>query len=86
MHGEEETARKLQFTVENFQPSKMAAVKLAEDTISSDIVNEHLHDLECCVNIVRSEPKISEAFSWPFKVVMHFLKSMKNRAQPGSNR
>ncbi|KAJ1436377.1 WD40/YVTN repeat-like-containing domain superfamily [Sesbania bispinosa] len=46
MFGEGETARKLQQMGENFQLSQMAAVRLAEDTISNDTINEHAHTLE----------------------------------------
>lgn len=71
MLGEKETARKLQCTAENFQLSQMAAVKLAEDTVSSDIVNEHAHNLERYIKTVRSELKNSEAFSWRAKVFLN---------------
>ncbi|KAF2296019.1 hypothetical protein GH714_035698 [Hevea brasiliensis] len=40
MLGEEDIARKLQRVAESFQLSQIAAVKLAEDTISTDIIND----------------------------------------------
>lgn len=70
MLTEEETARKLQCIAENFQLSQMAAVKLAEDTMSSGIINEDAHNLERYVQIVRRELENSEAFSWRSKVFL----------------
>lgn len=70
MLGEEETARKLQNTGENFQLSQMAAFKLAEDTMSTDVINEHAHKLECYVQTLKIELKNSEAFSWRSQVFL----------------
>jgi elongator complex protein 1 len=70
MLGEEETARKLQSAGENFQLSQMAAVKLAEDTMSTDIINEHAHTLEHYIKKVRSEVQDSEAFFWRSKIFL----------------
>ncbi|KAI9128356.1 hypothetical protein K1719_001349 [Acacia pycnantha] len=68
MFGEGETARKLQHMGENFQLSQMAAVRLAEDTMSTDIINEHTHTLEHYTRKVRTEMQNSDAFSWRAKV------------------
>lgn len=70
MLGEEETARKLQITGENFQLSQMAAFKLAEDTMSTDIINEHAHNLERYMQTVKIELQNSEAFSWQSQVFL----------------
>lgn len=70
MFVEGETARKLQQMAENFQLSQMAAVRLAEETISSDIINEYAHTLEQYTRKVRDEMHNSEAFSWQLKVFL----------------
>lgn len=68
MLGGEETAKKLQCIGENFQLSQMAAVKLAEDTISSDIINEQVHTLESYLQKTRAESQSLEALSWRSKL------------------
>jgi elongator complex protein 1 len=70
MFGEDETARKLQQMGENFQLSQMAAVRLAEDTISNDTINEYAHTLEQYTRKVRDEVNNSEALSWRIKVFL----------------
>lgn len=70
MLNEAETARKLQSTAENFQLCQMAAVKLAEETVSSYTINENAHTLERYVQKVKSEVPSSEAFSWRCKVFL----------------
>lgn len=70
MLGKEEKARKLQRTGENFQLSQMAAVKLAEDTMSTDCIDEHAHTLEHYTQKVKSEQQHSEALSWRSKVLL----------------
>lgn len=70
MLGEEETARKLQCAGENFQLSQMAAVKLAEDTMSTDIINEHAHTMERYMKKLSNEVKDSEAFNWRSKIFL----------------
>ena len=72
MFSEGETARKLQQMGENFQLSQMAAVRLAEETISNDTINEHAHTLEQYTRKVRSEMQDSEAFSWRLKVFLSY--------------
>lgn len=70
MFGETETCKKLQQMGENFQLSQMAAVRLAEDTVSNDTINEYAHTLEQYTQKVRSEMHNSEAFSWRLKVFL----------------
>lgn len=72
MFGEGETARKLQQMGENFQLSQMAAVRLAEDTISNDTINEYAHTLEQYTRKARVEMHNSEAFSWRIKVFVSY--------------
>lgn len=68
--GKEEMAKKLQRTGEAFQLSQMAAVKLAEDTIPNDIIDEHAHTLEHYVQKLRNEQQHSDAFVWRCKVLL----------------
>lgn len=68
MLGEQEIARKLQRTGENFQLSQIAAVKLAEDTISTDVMDEREQTLERYFHKARVELQNSEALSWRCKV------------------
>lgn len=70
MLGEEDTARKVQRTAEKFQLSQVAAVKLAGDSISNDIIDEHAFTLDHYVQNVRKELQNSDAFSWRSKVLM----------------
>ncbi|KAI3852442.1 hypothetical protein MKX03_009405 [Papaver bracteatum] len=68
--GEEDTARKLQRAGDTFQISQMAAVKLAEDTISNDNMDEKTHTLENYIHKVRGELPISDTISWRSKVLL----------------
>ncbi|KAG8651313.1 hypothetical protein MANES_07G113200v8 [Manihot esculenta] len=70
MLGEEDIARKLQRVAESFQLSQIAAVKLAEDTISTDVINDQAHTLEHYIQKSRADPQNSEAFSWRPKVFL----------------
>ncbi|XP_057979456.1 elongator complex protein 1 isoform X2 [Malania oleifera] len=70
MLGEEEIARKLQRAGESFQLSQMAAVKLAEEMVSTDNIDEHAHTLEHYIQKVRSEPQNADAFFWRSKVLL----------------
>ncbi|XVE99535.1 hypothetical protein REPUB_Repub03eG0207400 [Reevesia pubescens] len=70
MLGKEETARKLQHVGENFQISHMAAVRLAEDTLSNDSINEYAHTLERYVLKVKTELQDSDAFSWRCRIFL----------------
>ncbi|KAK6933212.1 Elongator complex protein 1 [Dillenia turbinata] len=71
MLGKEETAKKLQHTAESFQFSQMAAVKLAEDTISSDIIDESAQTLDRYTQKLKTEQQDSEALSWHLKVLIN---------------
>lgn len=68
MIGKEDIARKLQRIGENFQLSQIAAVKLADDAISCDIVDENKFVLEFYIKKLRKELLQSEEFSWQSKV------------------
>lgn len=70
MLGEVEMARKLQRAWENLQLSHMAAVKLTEDTISSDNIDGHTQTLDHYTQTIRSEVQNSEAFFWRCKVFL----------------
>ncbi|KAL5992053.1 Elongator complex protein 1 [Asimina triloba] len=52
MLGEGETAKKLQKVMENFQLSQCAAVKLAEDTVSDEKIDENIHTLEHYLHVL----------------------------------
>lgn len=68
MIGKEDFARKLQRVGENFQVSQISAVKVAEDAMSCDIVDEHMFVLEVYIKKLRKELLQSEEFSWQSKV------------------
>ncbi|KAK2978096.1 hypothetical protein RJ640_009260 [Escallonia rubra] len=70
MFGKEDSGRKLQRVGENFQLSQMAAVNLVEDTMPSDVIDEHSFSLEHYIQRVRKELLHSEAFSWQSKVFL----------------
>ncbi|CAL1411247.1 unnamed protein product [Linum trigynum] len=70
MLGSEEIARKLQRVAENFQLAQMAAVKLAEDTLSCDSINEQARALERYVDKTRADPETPLAMSWRSKVLI----------------
>lgn len=70
MLGEEDTARKLQRTAEKFQLSQVAAVKLAEDAMVTDNIDEHTFTLDSYVGKTRNEVQKSDAFSWQSKVLL----------------
>ncbi|KAJ8766091.1 hypothetical protein K2173_020607 [Erythroxylum novogranatense] len=66
--GVEEIARKLCRMVENFQLSHIAAVKLAEDTMSSDKIEEQTQTLDYYLAKTRTETYHLEVLSWRPKV------------------
>lgn len=68
MLGEAETARKLQRAAESSQLAQMAAVKLAEDTVSNNIMDDQTHSLEYYMQNMRGQVQDSEAFLWRCKV------------------
>lgn len=68
--GKEERARQVQEAAGNFEVSQRAAVKLAEDTVCSDKVDESTHTLEHYVRMVRAHGSgHSEAGSWRIKAL-----------------
>ncbi|XP_047947221.1 elongator complex protein 1 isoform X2 [Salvia hispanica] len=69
MLGEEDTARKLQHTAEKFQVSQSAAVKLADDLMPIDSIDEQAFNLEIYIQTVQKEVQNSDAFSWKSKVL-----------------
>ncbi|KAL2241664.1 elongator complex protein 1 isoform X1 [Sesamum indicum] len=69
MLREEDAARKLQRTAEKFQLSQMAAVKLAEDAMTTDKIDEHAFTLDRYVENLGKEVQNSDAFSWQSKVL-----------------
>ncbi|WCJ19562.1 Elongator complex protein 1 [Euphorbia peplus] len=68
MLREEEIARKLQRVAENFQLSQIAAVKLAEDAMSTDTINEEAQNLEHYIHRLKADTQHLEALSWRPKV------------------
>lgn len=76
MLGKEDFARKLQHSCENFQLSQFAAVKLAEDTMLTDSLDDRIYSLEHYCAKMRNELQHSEAssssscFSWQLKVLV----------------
>ncbi|XP_040382002.1 elongator complex protein 1 isoform X2 [Oryza brachyantha] len=68
--GKEETARLVQLAGDNFELSQRAAVKLAEDTVSNNKIDENAHTLEHYVKMVRAhQPADSEANCWRIKAL-----------------
>ncbi|CAM8967076.1 unnamed protein product [Rhodiola kirilowii] len=70
MHGNVETARKLQRIAENFQVSQMAAVKLTENTMATDIIDVNSQTLEFYFPEMRNEQQSSDSLSWRLKVLI----------------
>lgn len=70
MLQKEDIARKLQHVATNFQLSQMAAVKLADEAISDDIVNEHFYVLDNYIPKIKEDMQHSELFSWQSKVLI----------------
>ncbi|KAI7749785.1 hypothetical protein M8C21_012143 [Ambrosia artemisiifolia] len=68
MIGKEDIAQKLQRVGENFQLSQISAVKLAEDAMACDLVDEHTFVLEVYMKKLRKELLQSDEFSWQSKV------------------
>ncbi|XP_052205428.1 elongator complex protein 1 [Diospyros lotus] len=69
MLAKEDIARRLQHIGEKFQLSQMAAVKLAEDAMSSDIIDEQAYSLDHYIQKVRKVAH-SDTFSWQSKVLL----------------
>ncbi|KAK9715761.1 hypothetical protein RND81_06G187500 [Saponaria officinalis] len=70
MLGMEGTARKVQHISESFQFSQMAAVKLAEDSISTEIVDDQTYSFYRYLQKVKREECDFEAFSWRSKILI----------------
>lgn len=68
MLGEVESARKLQRAGENFQLSQIAAIRLANDTMHNDYMDEKMHTLDHYMQKEKSEVQNSEDFFWRCKV------------------
>ncbi|XP_010520124.1 PREDICTED: elongator complex protein 1 isoform X2 [Tarenaya hassleriana] len=66
--GEKGYAKKLQNAAENFQVTQMAAVELADDTLSSESLDEDTYSLELYVRKLGTSARNSDAFSWMLKV------------------
>ena len=68
--GKEDTARQVQLAGDNFEVSQMAAVKLAEDTMSTDKIDENVHTLEHYTKMLRAhQPASGETSSWRIKAL-----------------
>nr|GLL22347.1 elongator complex protein 1 [Ipomoea trifida] len=70
MLHEDAVARKLQHVAKNFQLSQTAAVRLAEDLMPTDKIDEQTYNLEQYVLRVGEEIQHSEVFSWQLKVLV----------------
>lgn len=75
MLGKEDFAKKLQHSCENFQLSQFAAVKLAEDTMLTDSLDDRIYSLQnYCAKMKNELQQHSEAaaasFSWKLKVLV----------------
>uniref|UniRef100_A0A0E0I2D9 Elongator complex protein 1 n=1 Tax=Oryza nivara TaxID=4536 RepID=A0A0E0I2D9_ORYNI len=68
--GREETALQVQLAGDNFEVSQRAAVKLAEDTVSNDKIDENAHTLENYVKMLRAHQSAdSETTCWRIKAL-----------------
>lgn len=68
--GKEESARQVQEAADSFEVSQRAAVKLAEDTVCNDKVDEKAHTLEHYVRMLRAHDSgHSETDSWRIKAL-----------------
>jgi elongator complex protein 1 len=68
--GKEETARQVQQAADSFEVSQRAAVKLSEDTVCNDKVDENVHTLEHYIRMLRAHGSgHSETGSWRIKAL-----------------
>ncbi|KAI5012083.1 hypothetical protein ZWY2020_024217 [Hordeum vulgare] len=68
--GKEDVARQVQLAGDNFEISQVAAVKLAEDTMSTDKMDENAHTLEHYTKMLRAhQPAAGETSSWRIKAL-----------------
>lgn len=71
MLGKEDLASKLQNVCMNFQLSQVAAVKLGEDTVSTDSLDDCIYSLEhYCANMRNEVQHSEDAVSWQLKVLV----------------
>ncbi|KAK9157223.1 hypothetical protein Scep_003797 [Stephania cephalantha] len=70
MLGKEDIARKLQRMGASYQLSQAAAVKLAEDTISNENIDEKAHTLDHYIQKIRGQLPQSDLLSWQSKVLL----------------
>ncbi|RWW73252.1 hypothetical protein BHE74_00018887 [Ensete ventricosum] len=73
MLGLEEIACKLQSAADAYQISQQAAVRLAEDTVTNDVLDENAHTLENYMKrlkapYVEALPRLSKALFPPLQV------------------
>ncbi|KAL9261046.1 Elongator complex protein 1-like protein [Drosera capensis] len=66
----EETAKKLQCLAETFQLSQIAAVRLAEDTVATESIDEHAFTLDRYLPKVKGEMPNLDDFAWRSKVLI----------------
>jgi elongator complex protein 1 len=69
--GKEEIARQVQQAGDIFEVSQRAAVKLAEDTVCDNKIDENAHTLEYYIRVLRAlEPGYSEeSASWRIRAL-----------------
>lgn len=68
--GKEESARQVQQAADSFEVSQRAAVKLAEDTVCNDKVDENAHTLEHYIRLLRARwSGHDETGSWRIKAL-----------------
>ncbi|PKA61888.1 Elongator complex protein 1 [Apostasia shenzhenica] len=68
--GKGETARQLQLAALNFQLTQRAAVKLAEDTMNTDWMDENTHSLEHYIKNLKGTGH-SQTESWQLVILPH---------------
>lgn len=68
--GKEESARQVQQAADSFEVSQMAAVKLAEDTVCNDKVDENAHTLERYIRMLKAHGSgHNETSSWRIRAL-----------------
>ncbi|GAB2222790.1 hypothetical protein Drorol1_Dr00016917 [Drosera rotundifolia] len=70
MLGMEETAKKLQCLAETFQLSQITAVRLAEDTVATESIDEHAFTLDRYLPKVKGKMPNLDDFAWRSKVLI----------------
>lgn len=69
MLGKEEIAQQMQSVGDNFQLAQLAAVKLAEDTMTNEIIDDNTHTLEHYMKKLKALSH-SQALCWQSKVLV----------------